>query len=105
MGRTGNCCLRGSERANSWEFGLGKSVSGSCAVGLGLHGFQAAQLEGLNVLLPVQNPTMQLEVIGADFFVPPALEAGFTDLPTLGKLLLIQMADLHRCSLLLNDHH
>jgi hypothetical protein len=37
--------------------------------------------------------------------VPPALEAGFTDLPTLGKLLLIQMADLHRCSLLLNDHH
>jgi len=66
---------------------------------------QAAQLVSLYVLQPVQNPTMQLEVIGSDFFVSPALETGLTDLPSLGKLLLIQVADFHGDSLLLNDHH
>ena len=59
--------------------------------------------EGFSLAFRPPGPA-QLEVVGSDF-VSPALETGFTDLPALGKLLLIQVTDFHGDSLMLNDHH
>ena len=57
--------------------------------------YEAKLFIRVDVSFPVDDPSAEFEILGADSFMPPPLEGGLTDAPKFRELLLVEVGEVH----------